>query len=161
MSDDQLLARDITAEDKADYLRLIQEGANPAQAAHELGSTGTQFRRLRNPMSEWYDAEFADAFRAAITSEAHEQNRLERIRDLVWRLAEKGDSKMVEKLALIYDPDWSTLRHQNLNVNVRMLARALPYFTTEELERAWAAAAEMEKNEHPILELTAPKADAA
>lgn len=154
MSDEIKLARDIDAEDKADYLRLILEGLNPAQAAHELGSTGTQFRRIRNEQSEWFDSEFAEAYRQAITSEAHERSRLERIRDLVWRQAEKGDARMIEKLALIYDPDWATLRHQNLNVNVQMVARMLPYISTAELERALVEI-EQEKN---VVELSPPQA---
>lgn len=152
MSDkDHKLAGELTEEDKADYLRLIQEGSNPAQAAHELGTTGTQFRRLRNADSEHYDPDFAAAFKLAITSEAHEQNRLERIRDLVWKRAEAGDARMIEKLALIYDPDWATLRHQNLNVNVQMVARMLPHISTAELERALAEL-DSEKN---VIELPA------
>lgn len=130
------LAKDLTQEDRDEFLRLIYEGYNPAQAALELGSTGTQFRRLRNPLGANYDETFATAYKAAITSEAHELSRLERIRDLVWKKAEKGDTRMIEKLALIYDPDWSTLRHQNLNVNIQTVARILPHISTAELERA-------------------------
>jgi hypothetical protein len=133
-----IAARDLSQEDKDTYLRLIYEGLNPAQAAHELGSTGTQFRSLRNPLGEHYDEAFARAYTAAITSEAHELARLEHLRDLVWARAEAGDSRMLEKLALVYDPDWATLRHQNLNVNVQMVARMLPHISTAELERALA-----------------------
>lgn len=133
-----VLAADITQEMKDDYLRLIYEGLNPAQAAKELGSSGTQFRRLRNPLGTHYDEAFTTAYRAAITSEAHEQHRLETIRDLVWERANAGDVRMIEKLALIYDPDWATLRHANLNVNVQMVARMLPHISTAELERALA-----------------------
>lgn len=132
------MAFEISAEDKAMFLDLIYEGMNPAQAAKEIDSTGTQMRRLRNPVSTHYDKAFDNAFRAAITSEEHEQRRIERIRDLVWDRAEHGDTKMIEKLALIYDPDWQTLRHQNLNVNVQMVARMLPHISTAELERALA-----------------------
>lgn len=138
------LARELTAEDKDEFLRLICEGMSPDVAARELGSTGTQFRRLRNPLGEHYDPAFAEAFKAAITSDAHEQGRLERIRDLIWKRAEAGDVKILEKLALIYDPDWQPLRHQNLNVNMNVLARALPFISTAELERA---VAELEKTE--------------
>jgi hypothetical protein len=145
-------ASDITQEHKDDFIRLIYEGLNPAQAAEAVGSTGTQFRRLRNPAGEHYDEAHAAAFKLAITSEGHEVARLERIRDLVWKRAEGGDSRMIEKLALIYDPDWRELRHQNLNVNVGIIARMLPHISTAELERALA---EME-DDHPVLE--APRA---
>lgn len=142
-------ASDITQEMKDDYVRLILEGLNPAQAAEALGSTGTQFRRLRNPNGAHYDEAHATAFKTAITSEAHETARLERIRDLVWQKAESGDSKMIEKLALIYDPDWRELRHQNLNVNVSMVARMLPHISTAELERALAEIEQEKAGEAP------------
>ena len=131
-------AGDITAEDKADFLQAIYEGQNRAQAAEQLDSTGTQFRRLCNPLGEHFDADFAEAYRVAILSEQHEEGRLEEIRDLVWDRARRGDTRMIEKLALIYDPDWRELRHQNLNVNVQMVARMLPHISTAELERALA-----------------------
>lgn len=149
-------ASDITQEMKDDYLRLILEGHNPSVAAHELGSTGTQFRRLRNPSGEHYDEAFTLAFKAAITSEQHEASRLEHIRDLVWRKAEAGDVKMIEKLALIYDPDWRELRHQNLNVNVNMIARMLPHISTAELERALAEMESDKSIEGKLRELPAP-----
>lgn len=147
------VAPELSELDKSDYLTLIYEGSNPAQAAAALDSTGTQFRHLRSETSHYYDPEFAAAYRTAITSEAHEQHRLERIRDLVWRYAEAGDTRMIEKLALIYDPDWATLRHQNLNVNVQMVARMLPHISTVELERALAEL-ELEKAP-PTLDLPA------
>jgi hypothetical protein len=131
-------AGDISAEDKADFLKAIYEGQNRQQAAEQLDSTGTQYRRLCNPTSEHYDPAFAEAYKLAITSETHEEGRLEEIRDLVWQRAREGDTRMIEKLALIYDPDWATLRHQNLNVNVQMVARMLPHISTAELERALA-----------------------
>jgi hypothetical protein len=143
-------AGDITAEDKADFLVAIYEGQNRQQAAEQLDSTGTQFRRLCNPTSEHYDAKFADAYRLAITSESHEHGRLEEIRDLVWDRARNGDTRMIEKLAMIYDPDWATIRHQNLNLNVNLLARMMPHFSTAELERAYAEL-EAEKP-HPVIE---------
>ena len=131
-------AKNITAEMKADSLRLVYEGCNRKYAAVQVGSTGTQFARLMNPMGVHYDPDLTAEYTKAITSEAHERNRLERIRDLVWQEAEAGNSKMIEKLALIYDPDWASLRHQNLNVNVQMVARMLPHIPTAELERALA-----------------------
>lgn len=150
MSSDLKTARDIDQDDKEEFLRLICEGMSPDKAAKELGSTGTAFRRLRNPLGVHYDESFAEAFKIAITSDAHEQGRLERIRDLVWARAEAGDVKMIEKLALIYDPDWQPLRHQNLNVNMNVLARALPFISTAELERAVAELEKTDEQEKPL-----------
>lgn len=144
MSADLKTARDIDAADKEEFLRLICEGMSPDRAARELGSTGTAFRRLRNPLGVHYDERFAEAFNVAIHSDAHEQGRLERIRDMQWAKAEAGDTKMIEKLSLIYDPDWRELRHQNLNVNMSVIARALPGLSTEQLEQALAHVEEIE-----------------
>ncbi len=132
-------AGDITAEDKADFLKAIYEGENRKHAAEQLDSTGTQFRKFLNPTSEHYDEAFATAYTVAVTSESHEQGRLEEIRDLQWDRARAGDTRMIEKLSLIYDPDWRELRHQNLNVNVQLAARMLPHIPTVEIERALAA----------------------
>jgi multidrug efflux pump subunit AcrB len=151
-------AGDITAEDKADFLKAIYEGQNRQQAAEQLDSTGTQFRRLCNSTSEHYDPAFAEAYKVAITSEHHERGRLEEIRDLVWKRARDGDTRMIEKLALIYDPDWRELRHQNLNVNVQLAARMLPHISTAELERALA---ELEAEKEPPKLIEASREDEA
>jgi len=145
------LAKNLSDEQKADFLRLVYEGCNRHQAATQVGSTGTQFARLMNPHGVHHDPDLTAEYTKAITSEAHERNRLERIRDLVWQEAEAGNSKMIEKLALIYDPDWATLRHQNLNVNVQMVARMLPHIPTAELERALA---EIEREKENTVEGT-------
>lgn len=129
---------DITAEDKADFLEAIYDGFNRKEAAELLDSTGTAFRRLCRPGSEHYDAAFADAYNTAIHSEEHADAFLERIRGFQQQQMEKGDSTMVQKMSLVYDPAWAPLRHQNLNVNVQMLARILPGISTAELERAYA-----------------------
>ena len=147
-------AGELTAEDKADFIQAIYEGQNRQQAAEQLGSSGTQFRRLCNPSSVHHDAAFAEAYTQAITSDTHEQGRLEEIRDLVWKRARDGDTRMIEKLALIYDPDWSTLRHQNFNVNVQMVARMLPHISTAELERALAEIEQEKADDSNVIELT-------
>lgn len=135
-----LHAYELTDAMKAEFVALIREGHKPDSAARQIGSTGTQFRRLRNPDSEHYDADFAKAYKDAITSEEHRSSHLERIRDAVWHAAENGNARILEKLSLIYDPDWEPLKNANLNVNVQMIARVLPYLSTDELERAIAQA---------------------
>src|SRR6185369_12014267 len=118
----------------------LYEGHKPDAAAREIGSTATQFRRLRNPAGEHYDPQFAADYKAAITSEEHRSNFLERVRDAVWKRAEAGDARLLEKLSLIYDPDWEPLKHSNLRLDVNLVARVLPYLSADELERAIAAA---------------------
>lgn len=147
---EMLLAYELTPENKAEYIRLIFEGHRPNTAAKEIGSTGTQFRRLRNPTSEHYDAAFAKAYKDAITSEEHRSNHLDRIRDMVWTAAENGNARLLEKLSLVYDPDWEPLKHSNLRLDVNLVARLLPYFSTDELDKA-IEAAEREQVDPPNL----------
>jgi hypothetical protein len=143
-------AGDLTAEDKADFLELIYDGYNRAQAAEQLDTTGTQFRKLCNPVAENYDSRFAQAYEAAINSDQHKQGELELLRDLQWKQMEKGDSQMIQKMSLIKDPAWASLRHQNfsVNVNFQRLVQRLPWMTTAELE------AELKELEgpHPVIE---------
>ena len=143
-------AGDITAEDKVDFLEAIYDGYNRKQAAEMLDSKGTQFRKLCNPVSVHYDAAFAAAYETAISSETHAEGRLEMIRDLQWKQMQKGDSTMIQKMSLIYDPAWAPLRHQNLNVNVQMLASIFPELTRDQLEQRREAL--LERKQQRVIE---------
>lgn len=55
----------VTEEQKERFLDLIRSGLDRGAAAQEVGSTGTQFRRLVNPDSPRYDEEFALAYTEA------------------------------------------------------------------------------------------------
>lgn len=145
-----LYAYELTQDNKATFIELIRAGHKPDAAAKEIGSTGTQFRRLRNPDGEHYDPDHAAQFHQAINSEEHHAAFLERIRSAVWNRAEAGSDRMLEKLSLIYDPDWEPLRNPNLNVNVNMVARVLPYISDDVLAAA-IEAAERDQVEPPQL----------
>lgn len=145
-----LRAPELTKPLRDEFIRLIYDGYRPNDAAKELDSTGSQFRRLRNPKSASYDAEHAEEFEKAIKSPEHAQNFLEKLREAVWQRAEAGDARLLEKLSLIYDPDWEPLKSTNFNMNVNVLARVLPYLSNDELERAIEAAKQAEIEGRPL-----------
>lgn len=135
---DKRKASELTAEDKRTFLALIYEGKKPEDAARIAGSTATQFRRLRNPQGDHFDAAFTADYERALASDEHRQGFLEELRAAIWGEAQKGNARLLEKLAFIYDPDWEPLRSTNfnMNLNVQMVARVLPYLPQEALEEA-------------------------
>lgn len=145
------MAYEIDADDKAEFVNLIYEGFRCHEAAKQLGSTGTQFRRVRNPRSESYDADFAKAVEEALASDEHQRNYLERIRDARDMLIEDGNVKMIEKESYAHDPLWATMRHQNFNVNIDILARTLPGLSREQLEAIAEAERKRIEDERPAL----------
>jgi hypothetical protein len=147
-------AHEITAEEREEFLSLIYEGFRPDQAAKELGSTGTQFRKFASARSQYHDPEFAEKLREALASDEHQRAYLERIRDARANLVDQGNVRMIEKESYAHDPLWATLRHQNLNVNVDILARTLPGLSLDELERIREA---LEKEKEPeTIDVPAP-----
>ncbi len=142
-----ILAADITDEMKDDYIELILNGYKPDVAASQLGSTGHQFRKHRREASQWYDPEFAQRFADAIVSDEHATAFLERIRGKIAHLAlEEGNVRLLEKLSMVYDPAWESLRNPNFNVNVNvLLEQAAPGLTRAELERLREALLEAQK----------------
>ena len=120
---------------KQRFLELIRQGLKPNRAARELDSTGTQFRRLLNPDGAHHDPAFTEAYHAALRSDEHNRNLVEQLRDMQWDRAAAGDTRMIEKLSLIHDPDWEPLRHTNFRVDVNLIARMLPGLSDEELAR--------------------------
>lgn len=140
-------AHELDAEDRETFLEYLRQGMRPNQAAKELDSTGTQFRRLRSEKSVYYDAEFAEACDLILDSADHRRALEDRVRDMVWDSAEEGNTTMQWKLALTYLPEFEWAKHANLNVNMQMqvLTQALPALSMEELERVQAALASGEK----------------
>jgi hypothetical protein len=132
-------AYELDADDKEAFLDYLRQGMRPNQAAKELDSTGTQFRRCRSEQSQYYDPEFAAACEQA---EIDGRGSLEeRVRDWVFDSAEEGNWNARWKLALTYLPEFEWAKSANLNVNMQMqvLTRALPALSMEELERVQAA----------------------
>lgn len=142
-----ILAADIDAQLKDDYIDMIVNGYKPDVAAKQLGSTGTQFRKCRSEKSVHYDEDFAQRFADAIISDEHSTAFLERVRGKVAELAlEEGNVRLLEKLSMIYDPAWEPLRNPNLQVNVNvLLEQAAPSLTRPELERLREALLEAQK----------------
>jgi hypothetical protein len=132
-----ILAHQIDAELKAEYVALIADGLDPGSAARELGSTGSQFRKHRSPNSIWYDPAFADQVEAARHSDQRKSNLLERLEEHVWKAIEKGDIRMLEKMLYAYHPDFEKLRHTNLRVSGEIVHAAkvlLPHLSDEEIQ---------------------------
>jgi hypothetical protein len=142
-----LAAKDITPELKAEFLEMILDGYKPDVAATLLGSTGTAFRKHRSTNSQYYDEEFAHAFADAIASDEHGTAFLERLRGKISELAlEDGNVRLLEKLSMIYDPAWESLRNPDVNVNVNvLLQQAAPALSRDELERLREALVEAKK----------------
>lgn len=156
-----ILAHQIDAEMKAEYVALIADGLDPGSAAKELGSTGTQFRKHRSPNSQWYDPAFADQVATALAAPTRKANLLERLEEHVWAAIEKGDIRMLEKMLYAYHPDFEKLRHTNLRVSGEIVHAAkvlLPHLSDEEID---ARLRDIEQKEGPMRLLEPPKEDAA
>ena len=83
----------ITAEEKQRFLEFIRQGNDRATAAFLTNPdlTGTQFKRMVNPTSsKYYDAEFADAYAAAVA----ERGAPDRARALKIRSEERDSSHL-------------------------------------------------------------------
>ena len=113
-----LYAYELTAEHKHEFINLIYEGHRADSAAHAIGSTGTQFKRLQNPRAQYYDADFAQAVRAALDSAEHKRNQDERIRDLADQRAETSDRILEKRMFTL--PEYENQRHQNF-VNIQFV----------------------------------------
>jgi hypothetical protein len=128
---------EITAEDKAEFLGLIRAGHKANTAAKELGTTGTQFRHLKSKQSQYYDADFARAWREAEASDEHHRNRQEALRAQIDERSLTSDAILVKR-ALIELPEWEPLRHQNFrhDIDINLVAQILPSIPLEVIEQA-------------------------
>lgn len=156
----QVLAHQIDAEMKAEYVGLIADGMDPGSAAAELGSTGTQFRKHRSPNSQWYDPAFADQVAAALNSDQRMSNELERLEEAFWKKVADGHWPAIEKGLYAKHPDWEKMRHTNLRVSGEIVHAAkvlLPHLSNEEIQ---ARLSDIEQKEGVRL-LEPPKDEAA
>lgn len=152
-----LHAYEITPEMKDEFISLIYEGHRPNTAAKQIGTTGTVFRRLKNKRGAHYDPDFAQRWHTAETSDEHRQNRADRLRDQIDERSETSDNVLIKR-AMAELPEWEPLRHQNFHhdYDIKVLARALPGLTEEELNRAIEAkeAEQAALNQQPLRAIT-------
>lgn len=127
--------------EKERFLEMYADGLTPPEAAKELDRTGTQFRRLRNPRSPSYDADFAEAFEEL--AETHRAAKLERLESAMFERALSSSDRLAEKERVSLDPRWEKLfKPQNFHahLSVEQLSVLLPGVSNETLERMIAEA---------------------
>lgn len=139
----------ITTAEKHEFLQLIKQGFDRSEAARSLGYVGRHFRALCSPQSNFYDEEFAREYGESIGSLEHEQHRLERLRSEGFRRAMTDSDRLLEKMLMVYDPDWEKLRTQRQDINVNIHAFVQQHFKqlpTDRLEQILAWIEESEEN---------------
>jgi hypothetical protein len=114
---------EISEAEKVEFLQMIRQGLNRQEAAKALNFKGRHFRSLCSPQSPFYDEEFARTYGEAVGSLEHEQYRLERLRAEAQRRALTDSDRLLEKMLLVYDPDWAVLRQKEVNVSVNVLVQ--------------------------------------
>jgi hypothetical protein len=132
-----VLAHQIDADLKSEYVALIAGGLDPGSAARELGSTGSQFRKHRSPNSIWYDPAFADQVEAAKNSDQRKANSLEMLEEAFWAKVNDGHWPAIEKGLYAMHPEWEKMRHTNLRVSGEIVHAAkvlLPHLSDEEIQ---------------------------
>lgn len=131
----------LSAEQKLDFLEHTRQGHNRHVAAGMVGAKGSQFRALCSENSQYYDERFARVYREIHESGEFEDNRLELLRGEAMVRALKDSDRLIEKLLLLYDPDWQPLRTQRVDVNASLevwAQNALPGISNETLQRVIA-----------------------
>lgn len=142
-------AGDISEAEKVEFLQLITQGLDRSEAARRLGYVGRNFRALCSPQSPFYDEEFAREYGEAIGSLEHAQHRLERLRSEAYRRALTDSDRLLEKMLMVYDPDWEALRTQRQDINVNINAFVQQHFKqlpTDRLQQILAWIEETEQN---------------
>lgn len=141
-------ASDITEAEKVEFLQRIHQGLNRQEAAHSMGfSSPRPWRALCSPRSPFYDEDFAHSYGEAIGSLEFAQHRLERLRAEAQRRALIDSDRLLEKLLMVYDPDWRVLREKEVNVSVEVIVqRVFKNLPTDKLEQilAWMESEEIQ-----------------
>jgi hypothetical protein len=131
---------DITEAEKVEFLQHIRAGLNRMEAARVLGYKGRHWRALGSPHSQFYDEDFARAYAEAIGSFEYAEHRLERLRAETQRRAMMDSDRLLEKMMMVHDPEWSVLRQKDVNVSINVLIQQVfKTLPTEKLEQllAW------------------------
>ena len=82
-----LKAYELTQDMKDEFIDLIRQGERRDTAAHTIGSTGSQFRKLSSPDSPHYDPVFTKRYKQALDSDEHRTNFLDQLRDAAQKKA--------------------------------------------------------------------------
>ena len=142
---------DITAAEKVEFLQMTRQGLDRQEAAGALGYKARPWRAITSPSSPFYDETFANAYAETIGSPEAKLNYLERLRSETTRRALMDSDRLLEKLMLVHDPDWSVLRQKDVNINVHAFVQQhfkdLPTELLEQLLAALDAQAEAAKQE--------------
>jgi hypothetical protein len=145
-------AGQISTAEKAEFLQLIGQGLDRAEAARKLGYVGRHFRALCSPQSPFYDEEFARSYGESIGSLEHAQHRLERLRSEAYRRALTDSDRLLEKLLMVYDPDWETLRTHRQDINVNIHAFVQQHFKQLPTDRLEQILSWIEETDHNTIE---------
>lgn len=131
---------DITEAEKYEFLQLIRHGLDRSEAARVLDYKGRHFRAICSPQSPFFDEDFANAYAETVGSPEARLSYLERLRAEATRRALLDSDRLLERLLMVHDPEWSVLRQKDVNVSVEVLVqRAFRNLPTERLEQilAW------------------------
>lgn len=155
-----------TDEDRRDFLEMFRRGLQRPEAAVELGYTGSQFRALCNPNGANYDPVFARQYNEIEESGEHKENFIERLRQAGIKRAMIDSDRLLEKYSLIYDPDWSVLQTQKIDINANIESVMHNHFKHLNAEQIRQIIAWVKENEDDNIidaiqhhELEAPKDD--
>lgn len=112
----------ISEEQKLDFLEYYRQGYIRPEAAKKVDPdlNGSQFRRLCNPESVHYDERFARIYKQITDSGEHEDNRLDQLRGAALKRALVESDRLLEKLLIIYDPDWAMFQSQKIDISANM-----------------------------------------
>lgn len=143
-------AREVTAEDKHDFVELLLDGYDAHSAARHLGITSFAMGKHRRAHTQYYDADFAEACDQAENSPHRARTRIERLDGGLWEAVDRGEKWAIEKALVTYHPDFEYLRHTNFRVhgqiehNHKMLID-VRNLSKDELMKALAEAREREQ----------------
>lgn len=112
----------ITEDLKDKFLDLVANGYTRPEAAAALDASARQFRSLCNPQSHRYDDKFAKEY-ARLTEKdgEHHTAMVERLHNAAVDRALNGRSdRILEKMLVIYHPDWAIHRPQAMQINFKV-----------------------------------------
>ena len=108
----------ITDDLKEKFLDLIASGYTRPEAAQALDCSARQFRSLCNPQSHRYDEDFHRQYDQLTAKDGeHHAALVERLRAATLERGLRSSDRLLEKLNVIYDPDWSVHRPQAMQIN--------------------------------------------